>query len=123
PRGSAATVPIDDPRLTPQQFRVGLQVLIVRNLAATRSILDQVQGVEREARQLRQLPGEGRFAAAGVAEDRNFPHLALLEPEWSPRRTKLLPLPPTAAGMLPQTIDGETRFTIRPPRCKREDSR
>ena len=51
PGGRAATVPINDPRVTLQQLRVRLQIVLVRNLGAAGSVLDHVQRVERNVGQ------------------------------------------------------------------------
>jgi hypothetical protein len=56
-RPQVATEAINDPRVTLQQLCVRFQIFVVRNLAATASILDHVQRVERNVRQLRQALG------------------------------------------------------------------
>jgi hypothetical protein len=43
----------------------------VRNLTAADAVLDQVERVQRQARQLRQTSGKRRFSTAGVSENRH----------------------------------------------------
>jgi hypothetical protein len=45
PGGFRATKAVDDPGLRLQQLRVGLQVVVVRDVAATGSERDHVQGI------------------------------------------------------------------------------
>jgi hypothetical protein len=53
-----------------------LQVLFVRNFAATRPELNRVQRVQRQPRKICQAFGKCRFSAAGVAEYCDAFHLA-----------------------------------------------
>ncbi len=70
---------INNPCVTLQQLRVRLQIFVVRNFAATGSVLNRVQGVERNVRQLRQPLGEGRLAATSVSEDSDLFHGTLFK--------------------------------------------
>jgi hypothetical protein len=44
-----------------------LQILVVRDSAATRLELNEVDRIQRQPRQLRQTFGKRRFSAAGVS--------------------------------------------------------
>jgi len=76
PGRSHTTKAINDPLVSAQKVRVYLQVRIMRNLAATGSVLDRIYRVKRQSRQFCQPPGECRFATAGIAEDRDLSHAA-----------------------------------------------
>src|SRR6185503_1178301 len=61
PGGGHTTKAIDDPFLTEDERGVGLQVLLMRDFATTSPVLDPVQGIERQPRELGQVPGERGF--------------------------------------------------------------
>jgi hypothetical protein len=62
------------PFFTEDERGVGLQVLLVRDFATASLELDPVQGIERQPRELGQVPGQRGFAAPGIAEHRHLLH-------------------------------------------------
>jgi hypothetical protein len=54
-----------------------LQVLVVRHGVAAGFELHHVEDVKRQPRCFRQMPGERRFSAAGISEDRDSFHQTL----------------------------------------------
>ena len=67
---------VNDPLVLAQQVRMRLQVLLVRNFAATSPILDGVQRVQWQPSQICQTLGKCRFSTAGVSEYRDSFHRA-----------------------------------------------
>ena len=69
-----AAEPVDDPFVAGDQCRVRTKVLFVRYLSTSGPVLELVDDLERQSGDGRQLTGERRFAAAGVAEYGNSLH-------------------------------------------------
>jgi hypothetical protein len=84
-RGDTAKA-IDDPIVSAEEVCVFAQVLLARNLSATRLVLDSIERVQREPGDLRQATGQRRLAAAGIAEHRHLSHTADSVTTFSPPR-------------------------------------
>lgn len=65
---------INDPLISVEEVGVDLEILLVRDRAAACPPLDFINRMQRQARYLCQPPGQGRFAAAGIAEHCNLSH-------------------------------------------------
>lgn len=84
PGGRHASEAVDDPFIPRQKIGVCLQIVFMRDLAAARSVLDEVQRMQRQSRQLRQSPGQRRLAAGSVSEHRDLLHRAGLATTTAP---------------------------------------
>src|SRR6476659_3967487 len=79
PSGSNTAETVDDPLVLAQQRCVCLEVFVVRNGDAASPILDEIERVQRQSCQLRQISGKRGFSAARVPEYGDPFHLAMVD--------------------------------------------